>query len=135
MAALDRAAESRRYYAANREKILEKQKRYRIENAERVAAYARENGTHQRRKSKYGISRDQFLEMLQAQVGGCAICGTALDEKSGRVDHDHSCCGAQRACQSCIRSILCDFCNQGIGFFREQPELLTVGIAYLESYK
>jgi hypothetical protein len=50
------------------------------------------------------------------------------------VDHDHSHCGGGRACQQCIRGILCTNCNVGIGMFGEDPARLRAAVAYLERF-
>ena len=71
----------------------------------------------------FGISADDFDARLEAQGGGCAICG----ERPARVaslhlDHCHA--------TGAVRGILCLSCNQGLGKFRDDPELLDAAARY-----
>lgn len=74
----------------------------------------------------YGITVEQYDEMLVAQGGVCAICKT-LPEADGRtplqVDHDHS--------TGRIRGLLCSPCNTAIGSLRDDPQLLAAAMEYL----
>ena len=70
---------------------------------------------------------ERWDEMFADQGGVCAICGTA--EWGGRydrphTDHDHA--------TGIFRGILCDFCNRGLGMFRDDPARLRAAAAYLE---
>ena len=95
-------------------------------------------GTERRRKAgyhlkqKYGISIEQYEEMLEKQGGGCAICGKG-PSKSRRlaVDHDHSCCSSDMTCGGCLRGLLCTTCNVWLGFY-ENEEWMNRASAYLE---
>src|SRR5215217_5299916 len=53
----------------------------------------------------YGITKEQYINMLEAQDGRCAICkkdfGTRID-----VDHCHD--------TGEVRGLLCMLCNSGI---------------------
>lgn len=83
----------------------------------------------------YGINAAQYAALLDAQEGGCAICGGK--NESGRamaVDHDHACCPGNRACGRCVRGLLCSNCNMAIGLFKEDPERMTAAIAYIRRY-
>jgi hypothetical protein len=77
---------------------------------------------------RYGVTREQYAEMLRQQGGGCAICGgTDLGKRSGyRLSIDH-CHGTNR-----IRGLLCATCNLAIGYLRDDPELCRQAAAYLE---
>jgi len=57
---------------------------------------------------RYGISVQEYEELLDAQAGGCALCGGT--HRSGRrlhVDHDHE--------TGRVRGLLCYPCNQAVG--------------------
>jgi len=78
-------------------------------------------------KKAFGISYQEYLEMLDAQQGCCAICGT--DDTGARkafaVDHCHE--------TNKIRGLLCSNCNTGIGNLRDSIELLERAIEYLRN--
>jgi len=84
-------------------------------------------------KHKYGMTADEYAAILREQGGGCAICGKTPDQngKNLAVDHDHSCCPGMRSCGKCVRGLLCDQCNRGIGYFQDSTELLHAAGAYL----
>lgn len=87
------------------------------------------------RKYLYGITQEQYDAMLEAQGGGCAICGSPESGIAGRttllVDHDRSCCPGDRTCGKCVRGILCNPCNVGLGRFKDSPSLLERAAAYV----
>lgn len=84
------------------------------------------------RLAKFGITPDQYREMLDAQGGVCAICEQperVRDARNGRlkalaVDHDHE--------TGAVRGLLCQNCNKGIGNLGDSPERLIAAAAYLE---
>jgi hypothetical protein len=95
-----------------------------------------ENPERQRRaqiKHLYGITADEYCELLDRQNGACAICGhLAASTFELAVDHDHSCCPAKKkACGKCVRGLLCDRCNRGIGYFRDDPQVMQRAVWYL----
>jgi|SRR6187551_2418154 len=74
-------------------------------------------------QKRYGITIEQYNEMLAKQNGVCAICKQpeVLLAPNGEprnlcVDHDHSCCTSQRTCGKCIRGLLCQRCNVALGY-------------------
>lgn len=79
-------------------------------------------------KHKYGITLAEYDDILEAQDGGCAICGKTPKEEGKRlaVDHNHE--------TGQIRALLCAHCNTGLGGFRDNPQLLAKGIEYLLSW-
>lgn len=78
-----------------------------------------------RRFMKYGITREQYFAMLETQQGKCAICGDKLGDDL-RVDHDHS--------TGAVRELLCNGCNAGVGFFKEDVRVLKEAVKYLEKH-
>jgi hypothetical protein len=82
---------------------------------------------------RYGITADRYNDMLSAQGGRCAICA---QDAPLHVDHDHACCPTPlRACGACVRGLLCSSCNNGLGRFRDSPEILAAAANYLTSIK
>lgn len=77
-----------------------------------------------RRLRLYGITRERFDEILREQGGSCPICAAALTDLSKvHVDHCH---GTGR-----VRGLLCGPCNQALGLFREDTEVMRRAIAYV----
>lgn len=70
---------------------------------------------------KYGLTEERYQEMLEAQVGRCAICLVARAE---HVDHDHE--------TGRVRALLCFNCNAALGQFKDRPDALRRAAAYLE---
>lgn len=79
--------------------------------------------------NKYGIkSFDEFDAFWRQAEGKCEVCGMPVLQDGPEVtrlhiDHDHT--------TGVVRGILCRACNQGIGQFKDTPELLDAGAAYL----
>jgi len=71
-----------------------------------------------------GIYRDMIddksLSFLIETTKECTICASKVDLV---VDHDHK--------TNKIRGMLCNRCNQGIGQFKDDPELLEYARIYL----
>lgn len=80
----------------------------------------------------YNLTRDEYEALLFAQNGVCAICLSPPGRRGWAVDHDHSCCPGPRSCGKCVRGLLCDKCNIGLGYFNELPALLKRAANYLE---
>lgn len=85
-------------------------------NKQRAAETTRRN-----RLKRYGLTLEQFDEMLIAQIGLCLICEEQM--KQPVVDHDHD--------TEAVRGLLCQPCNAALGIFRDDPKLLTRAISYL----
>jgi hypothetical protein len=85
--------------------------------------------------AKYHISVSEFKRLLESQDGKCAICGKSSDviARAFSVDHDHKCCPGKKTCGKCIRGLLCERCNSGLGAFKDDPLLLEKAVAYLRS--
>jgi len=71
---------------------------------------------------------DSYDALWDFQKGLCGICGSELmwDSKLTHVDHDHE--------TGEIRGLLCSICNQGLGSFRDDIELLRSAVKYLKKY-
>jgi hypothetical protein len=80
-------------------------------------------------KTLYGITPEQFEEMIEAQGGRCGICGT--DDPAGRwgtwhVDHNHE-TGENRG-------VLCFQCNRRLGE-KENSEWHALADVYLKRFE
>jgi hypothetical protein len=75
-------------------------------------------------KRKYGLSKQQYSDLLKSQNNSCKICHTPYGEKAFAVDHCHK--------TGRVRGILCISCNTAIGMLKEDPIILRQAIDYLE---
>ena len=71
-------------------------------------------------KTKYGISKGEYEELLSFQKGQCAICGRSFKHAIApvipNIDHDHK----EKSKRKSIRGLLCGGrmrgCNRRLGF-------------------
>lgn len=73
-------------------------------------------------RQEYGLTVAAFAQMEVAQGGACAICGETPSKRL-HVDHCHE--------TGRVRGLLCQACNVGLGFFRDDPGRLTRAVGYL----
>lgn len=81
---------------------------------------------------RHGISADDYMRLLDAQQGTCAICGKPETHKyKGQVqrlavDHNHQ--------TGYIRGLLCRDCNLLIGLAEESLDRLQGAYDYLQTH-
>lgn len=73
-------------------------------------------------KKRFGLPYEEWQRMLADQGGRCAICPRPATD----VDHDHE--------TGKVRALLCNSCNKGLGFFRDDPDLLRRAEEYLNDH-
>ncbi len=79
------------------------------------------------REAKYGLSNDDFINMLKQQNYTCVMCNTKhTQEKPLCVDHCHK--------TGIIRELLCSNCNTAIGMFGDSLETAKNAVKYLEKW-
>lgn len=76
---------------------------------------------------QYGITPDDYRQMLARQKYCCALCERPLPMKWQTIDHDHS--------TGVVRGIVHRACNLVIGNASEDIEVLHRAIAYLQRHK
>lgn len=80
----------------------------------------------------YGITIEQYNEMLEDQNNRCGICGNEETSKikgitkSLSVDHCHT--------NGNVRQLLCSSCNYGLGNFKDSVEILEKAILYIKKW-
>lgn len=76
------------------------------------------------KKSKYGLIKEDYLNLFAKQNNKCAICGSSFSDVRACVDHSHE--------NGIVRGLLCDKCNRGLGSFNDDISLLYKAIEYLK---
>jgi hypothetical protein len=109
--------------------LTEKQKQDRREAQARWRSRNLETAKQRNRDSeyrrKYGISLEQYDEMLKAQQGVCGICVTSCDTGMNlAVDHCHN--------TNKVRGLLCKNCNTALGLLKENVENMNKAINYIK---
>ena len=101
-------------------------------NSEYYRAHRQEHALSYRESDmvrKYGINLHEYSQMLLAQNGKCAICGTTdAGTREGKakalaVDHDHK--------TGKVRALLCEACNTGLGKFKDDAIVLEKAAEYV----
>lgn len=122
------------------ERCKEQKERYNLKhpglNKKRAARWREENPDKYKAgwfrsiiKAKYGITLEDYNEILSMQSGKCAICGMTTEEHGMRlhVDHCHK--------TGLVRGLLCSNCNIGIGNLGDNPLIVKHALSYLLSHK
>ena len=115
------AAETRAYYAANRDRVIAREKARRDADKNIVRAY--------RLRTKYGMTLQDFEAMVKAQGNRCLCCKTQfglLKAHRPYVDHCHA--------SGRVRGILCTGCNAVLGHAKDSPKVLRMCADYLEAH-
>ena len=74
---------------------------------------------------KYGLTRDQYEQMLEGQENKCQGCLKEFTE-TPYVDHDHE--------TGAVRGLLCNGCNIVLGHAYDNPEVLKNLANYLDAF-
>lgn len=89
---------------------------------------------------RYGMTNDEYVDLLEEQGGVCAVCGSDDPLAPGRprkdgekksqgsfhVDHDHE--------TGKVRGLVCSMCNRMLGQGRDSSTVLQLGAEYLQRY-
>ena len=113
----------RAYYNKNREKVLQKYKNKILPARNRYA----------RVKRIYNLTPYQYDSLIINQEGKCAICEVKSVSYLS-VDHNHDCCSGRTSCGECVRGLLCNRCNLGLGAFDDNIDKLLRAVDYLLDY-
>lgn len=96
---------------------IAKHKRWVKANPEKMRLYKR----REHMLKAYGITLEQYEELVLAQDEKCALCFTPCDLL--QVDHDHI--------TGHIRGLLCGKCNRGLGLLEDDVAGLLRAVEYL----
>ncbi len=77
-------------------------------------------------KKLYGLSKEQYLQIVKDQNSSCKMCDTYFEDHFQlHVDHCHE--------TNRVRGLLCSKCNQGIGLLNHDPDLIRKAALYCEA--
>ena len=96
--------------------------RERYANDEDVRARHKASARASDLKQKYGLTIEQFDELLRRQNYACGICERPFD-RTPHVDHCHL--------TDWVRGLLCRRCNLGLGNFEDNPAFLVKAARYM----
>ena len=122
--------QNEKYKSENKEKLDVASKVWRLNNKDKVKKYQRISNL----RKNFGIEIVDYERMLEDQGGVCYICKkpeTYISKASGvvanlAVDHCHK--------TGSIRRLLCKACNQGLGMFNDNYEIIMNAAAYLKEH-
>lgn len=78
-------------------------------------------------KRQFGISFDEFGDILISQCGTCGLCQIQFEKEDIiTVDHCHE--------TGIVRGIVHRQCNSALGMFKDSYELLLKAVKYLEKF-
>ena len=103
--------------------VMEASERWAWKNVGRVQAAQR----RYRLQKKYGLTVEDYNQMLRLQGNTCGICGSANPGKGKKhfsVDHCHR--------FNVVRGLICSPCNLALGRFGDDPEWFRRAADYLE---
>lgn len=108
--------------------------RKRANNREYMRSYMKSDAgktavRRHRLKKNYGLSLQEFNELLSAQSFSCACCGTTEPKGNSNqwhVDHCHE--------TGAVRGLLCNACNIGIGCLGDDLQGVRNALKYLERH-
>ena len=123
---------ARQWHRKNRKLCTQRTREWREQNRERYNQNRREWNAKNSEKlldrklrKEYGITVEDYKQMLLQQQGVCAICHRPpVPHKRLAVDHDHK--------TGQVRGLLCAPCNNALGLFQESIEVVGRALTYLE---
>lgn len=112
----------RNHYKQNSERLIKQTTEYNRKNKENRKKIIRKNHLIK----TFGITPNDYNLILKSQNGVCLICRGLQKNTSINLAVDH--CHVTGK----VRGLLCDSCNNGLGRFKDNPELLIKAAEYLK---
>jgi hypothetical protein len=96
------------------------------ERSRNMSTAEKERRHNRRVQRKYGLTPQEYAELLFLQGGACAICrGGNKDDRRLAVDHDHK--------TGKVRGLLCNNCNRAIGLLQDDLGVIMNLVSYMEA--
>ncbi len=139
------AARNKRDYEKNKERYLSRAKQRYEEKSEEIVENvtqwvkenpkrAKSNWKSSALKRKYGITSEQYQELLDRQNGKCAICDKEADKQKGHFHVDHAHTDSDFIPAGMIRGLLCWTCNLKLIGKNTNPKIFEKAAEYLKQH-
>lgn len=88
------------------------------------------------RKYRYGITDEDYQQLLVEQHNRCAVCKVDFGTGAAKIniDHDHNCCSGAKSCGKCLRGLLCSNCVTIAGMVETRFKYMEDMFVYLTHY-
>ena len=125
----NRTEYQRDYQRKYREEKKEKLREYNLVRNQNKAEYLKEYRRNYyqtfKKYNMYGITREDYVLLLESQNNKCKICQLEfVTEGDIRIDHNHD--------TNQVRGLLCHSCNVALGHMKDDIQLLEKAINYLK---
>ena len=101
--------------------LTEEQKKQR---RERSNCYNPEYRQRYNLRTRFGLTTEEFSDMIVEQNSMCKICGDGFDETNKpQIDHNHE--------TGKVRGLLCRNCNTSLGLLKENTDTILNMISYI----
>jgi hypothetical protein len=120
----------KRYYQENKHKWKNPETYQRGLEYNRQYSKKPENKIRARNNSliwRYGITQQDYENMIVEQNSKCAICGTDNPRSKDNLWHIDHCHKTKK-----VRGLLCQNCNTGLGKFKDDLIILQKAVEYLK---
>jgi hypothetical protein len=85
------------------------------------------------------MSMEEYATLRVEQADRCGACKEPLrfdQPYQVHIDHDQRCCSRDqdvnfKTCGKCVRALLCNVCNQAVGFVERYPHRVHMWIEYV----
>lgn len=118
------------WYRKNKEKRLIQIQEY---EKTKPLEWRRSIGQKHHLKTRYNLTPEQYIELAESQNYKCAICKIDVTENiranirvALSVDHNHT--------TGALRELLCMKCNYGLGYFKDNVDILYKAYKYLKKH-
>ena len=120
----------KKWYEQNKEKRLAQIEEYQSAKSD---DWRKLIGQKHHLRTRYNLTPAQYNEMAEGQDYKCAICGIDVTENirankqiALSVDHNHT--------TGALRELLCMKCNYGLGYFKDNADILLKASAYVTKH-
>jgi len=86
-------------------------------------------------KRQYGISKEDFIKILELQQGKCKICSIIMETFSFKNNIANTLCIDHCHYSGKVRGFICNNCNRALGLFKDDESILLNAYNYIVQFK